>query len=83
MFTNTDKNVLRIFNFERTNLKQTQFEQIAQLLLQYLHCYATSKFDVDKIKVELNLPLKATAVLKIQSTRIPLHLQKRVQHSTY
>ena len=34
-----------------------------------------------KIKVEQNLPLKATAVFKKQrATRIPLQLQERVQH---
>ena len=42
-------------------------------------CYASSNFDVAKIKVELNLPLKATTIFKKQrTTRIPL--QDRVQH---
>ena len=37
--------------------------------------------DVGKIKEELNLPLKATAVFKKQrATRIPLELQDKVQH---
>ena len=55
-----EKNFLRMFIFEQTKLNQTQFEQRAQFLLQYKHCYATSKFDVWKIKIELNLPLKET-----------------------
>ena len=60
---------------------QTQFEKLAQLLAQFQKCYATSKFDVGKIKVELNLPLEATAIFKNQrATRIPLQLQDRVQH---
>ena len=43
--------------------------------------YATSKFDVGKIEVKLNLSLKATAVLKKQrATRNPLQLQDPVQH---
>ena len=38
-------------------------------------------FDVGKIKVEINFPLKATAIFKKQrATRIPLQLQDRVQH---
>ena len=62
-----------MFNFEHTKLTQTQFEKIAQLLTQFRKCYATSKFDVGKTKVELNLPLKATAIFKKQrATRIPL-----------
>ena len=77
----THKIIQFFINFEDTKLTQIQFEQLAQLLLRYKHCYATSKFDVGKIKVELNLPLRATAVFKKQrATRVPLQLQKRIQH---
>ena len=70
-----------MFNFEQTKLPQTNFEQLAQLLMQFQKCYATSKFDVGKIKLELNFLLKATAIFKKQrATRIPLQLQNRVQH---
>ena len=70
-----------MFNFEHTKSIQTQFEKLAQLLTQLQKCYATSKFDVGKVKVELNLPLKATAIFKKQrATRIPLQLQDKVQH---
>ena len=70
-----------MFNFEDTKLTQPQVEKLAHLLTQFKECYATSKFDVGKIKVELNLPLKATAVFKKQeATRIPYQLQDRVQH---
>ena len=66
---------------EHTKLKQTQFEKLAQLLTHFQNCYATSDFDVGKIEVELNLPLKATAIFKKQrATRILLQLQDRVQH---
>ena len=66
-----------MFNFEHTKSTQTQFEELAQLITRYKQ----SKFHVGKIEVELNLPLKAAAVFKKQrSTRIPLHLQDRVQH---
>ena len=70
-----------MFNFEHTKLTQTKLEKLAQLLTQFQKCYAISKFDVAKIKVELNLPLKATAIFKkLGATRIPLQLQDRVQH---
>ena len=79
-FTETDREFLTMFNFEHTKLTQTQFENLAQLLTQFRKCYATSKFDVGKIKVELNLPLKATAIFKKQrATRIPLQIQDKVQ----
>ena len=70
-----------MFNFEQIKSKQSQFEELAELLIQFKQCYATSKFDVVKVKVELDLPLKATAVLKKQrATRITLQLQDKVQH---
>ena len=79
--TETDKKFLTMFNFEHTKLTQIQFDNLAQLLTQFQKCYATSKFDVGKIKVEINFPLKATAIFKKQrATRIPLQLQHRVQH---
>ena len=80
-FTETDKEFPTMFNFEHTKLTQTQFDKLAQLLTQFNECCATSKFDVGKIKVELNLPLKTTAIFKKQrAARIPLQLQERVQH---
>ena len=80
-FTETVGEFLTMFNFEHTKLTRKQFEKLAQLLAQIQKCYATSKFDVGKIKVELNLPLKATAIFKRQrATRIPLQLQYKVQH---
>ena len=53
-----------MFDFEHTKLTQPKFEELAKLLIQLQQCYATSKFDVGKIKVELNLPLKAKAVFQ-------------------
>ena len=62
-------------------LTQTHFEELAQLLTRFTQCYATSNFDVGKIKVELTLPLKATAVFEKQrATCIRLNLQDIVQH---
>ena len=74
--------LLRVmFNFEHTKTTQLEFEQLAQVLTLFKHCYATSKFDVGKIIVELNLPLKTTAIFrKKRATRIPLQLQERVHH---
>ena len=62
-------------------LTPAQFEQLAHFSHNFKQCYATSKFDVGKIKIELNLPLKAAAVFKKQrANRIILQLQNRVQH---
>ena len=70
-----------MFKFEHTKLTQTQSEALTQFLTKFEQCYGTSKFNVVKIKVELSLALKATAIFKKQrSTRIQLQLQDRVQH---
>ena len=70
-----------MFNFKHTKLNQQQIEQLAKLLIQFHQCYATSKFDVAKFKVQLNRPLKATTVFKKQrDTRISLQLEEKVQH---
>ena len=70
-----------MFNFEHKKLTETQFQELAKLLTRFKQCYATSKFVVGKIKLELNLPLKARAIfIKQGATRIPLQLQDRVQH---
>ena len=66
-----------MFNFEHTKLTQTQFEKLKQLLTQFKKLYATSKLDVGKVKGELNLPLKATAIFKKRrANRIPLQLPR-------
>ena len=70
-----------MFNFELKKLTQTRFEELAQLLTRLKQRYATSKFDIGKIEVELNLLLRATAIFKKQrATRIPLQLQDRVRN---
>ena len=43
-FTKTDQDFLAMFNFEHTKLTHPHFDQLAQVLTQFKHCYATSKF---------------------------------------
>ena len=65
-------------------LTQHKFEKLKQLLTQLIECYATSKFEVGKFKVELNLPIKSKVVFKkLRATRIPLQLQEQVQNLLY
>ena len=70
-----------MFNFEHTKLTQIQFENLAQLLTQFQKCYATSKFDVEKIKVEIIFPLKATAIFKKQL--LVFHSNYNIEYNTY
>ena len=53
-----------MFNFEHSQITQTEFGKLAKQLLKYPTVYATSKFDVGKISSSLDLPLKPDAVFK-------------------
>ena len=81
-FTKTDKEFLTMFNFEHTKLTQTQFERLAELLIQFQKCFATSKFDVGKIKVELYLPLKATAIFENKELLV-FHSNYKIEYNIY
>ena len=68
-----------MFNFQHSQIRQKEFEQLADLLLKYPKVYATSKFDVGKVNSPLNLPLKPDAVFKKQrASKVPIHLQDKV-----
>ena len=71
-----------MFNFEHTKLTERQFEELAQLLTRFKQCYATSKYDVGKIKVELNLPLKATAIFKNREL-LEFQSNYKTEYNTY
>ena len=48
--------------------------------MEYRNVYATTKFDVGKTKIKLNLPMKKDAVFKKQRvSKVPIHLRDRIQ----
>ena len=68
-----------MFNFEHSQITQTEFDKLAKQLLKYSSVYTTSKFDVGKISSSLQLPLKPDAVFKKQSaSKVPIHLHDMV-----
>ena len=68
-----------MFNFEHSQITQTEFDKLAKQLLKYSTVYATSKFDVGKISSSLHLPLKPDAVFKKQrASKVPIHLHDKV-----
>ena len=78
-YTNDQQKFLTMFNFEHSQITQTEFYKLAKQLLKYSTVYATSKFDVGKISSSLHLPLKIDAVFKKQRASIvPIHLHDKV-----
>ena len=47
-----------MFDFQHSHLTQEEFEKVVKIILDYRQVYATTKFDVGKTKVKLNLPIK-------------------------
>ena len=69
-----------MFDFQHSHLTQEEFEKVVTIILQYKQVYATTKFDVGKTKVKLNLPVKKDAIFKKQRiSKVPIHLRERIQ----
>ena len=57
-YTESEKEFIQMFDFQHSHLTQNEFEKVVTIILDYRQVYATTKFDVAKTKVKLNLPLK-------------------------
>ena len=69
-----------MFDFQHSHLTQNKFEKVVTIILENRQVYATTKFDVGKTKVKLNLPIKKDAIFKEQRiSKVPLHLRERIQ----
>ena len=72
-YTEPEKEFIQMF------LTQNEFEKVVKIILDYRQVYATTKFDVGKTKVKLNLPIKKDAVFKKQRiSKVPIHLRERI-----
>ena len=79
-YTETEMEFIQMFDFQHSHLTQDEFDKIATIILEYKQVYATTKFDVGKTKVKLNLPMKKDAIFKKQRiSKVPIHLRERIQ----
>ena len=79
-YTKSEKKFIQMFDFQHSNLTQEEFKKIVTIILEYKQVYATTKFDVGKTKVKLNLPMKKDAIFKKQRiSKVPIHLRERIQ----
>ena len=53
-----------MFDFKHSHLTQEEFEKIVTIILENKQVYATTRFDVGKTKVKLNLPIKKMQISK-------------------
>ena len=66
-YSEQEKEFITMFDFQHSHLTQEEFEKVVKIILDYRHVYATTKFDVGKTKVKLNLPIKKRC--NIQKTK--------------
>ena len=79
-YTETEKDFIQMFDFQHSYLTQEEFEKVVSIILEYKQVYATTKFDVGKTKVKLNLPMKKDAIFKKQRiSKVPIHIRERIQ----
>ena len=79
-YTESEKEFVQMFDFQHSHLTQEEFEKIVTIILEYKQVYATTKFDVGKTKIKLNLPMKKDAIFtKQRISKVPVHLRERIQ----
>ena len=79
-YSEQEKEFIQMFDFQHSHLTQEEFEKVVTTILQYKQVYATTKFDVGRTKVKLNLPMKKDAIFKKQRiSKVPIHLRERIQ----
>ena len=81
-YTKDQQKFLTMFNFQHSQITQSEFDKLAQQLLKCSSAYETSKFDVEKVSSFLQLPLKPDAVFKKQrASKVPIHLHDTVNRT--
>ena len=79
-YTESEKEFIQMFDFQHSHVTQNEFEKVVTIILDYRQVYATTKFDVGKTKVKLNVPIKKDAIFKKQRiSKVPIHLRERIQ----
>ena len=63
-YTESEKEFIKMFDFQHSHLTKEEFEKVVTIILDYKQVYATTKIDVEKTKVKLNLPMKKTQFSK-------------------
>ena len=67
------------FNFQFSNLTDTEYITLCNMLLKYKTCYATHKNDVGKISTPFSIRFKPNAHLMTQRpSNIPIHYRDRL-----
>ena len=77
-YTTENFKFINKFNFQFTDLTDTDNITLCNLLLKYKTCYATHKNDVGKIATPFRIRLKPNAQLITRPSKVPIQFRKKL-----
>ena len=78
-YTSENLKFINKFNFQFSDLTDSEYITLCNMLLKYKTCYATHKNDVGKISTPFRIRLKSNAELMTQRpSKIPIHYRDKL-----
>ena len=78
-YTSDNPKLINTFNFQFSDLTDTEYITLCNMLLKYKTCYATHKNDLGKISFPFRIRLKPNAQLLTQrSSKVPIHYRDKL-----
>ena len=78
-YTSENLKFINKFKFQFSNLTDTEYITLCNMLLKYKTCYATHKNDVGKISTPFRIRLKPNAQLMTQRpSKVPIHYRDKL-----
>ena len=78
-YTSENLKFINKYNFQFSDLTDTEYITLCNMLLKYKTCYATHKNDVGKISTPFRIRLKPNAQLMTQRpSKVPIHYRDKL-----
>ena len=78
-YTSENLNFINKFNFQFSDLTDTEYITLCNMLLKYKTCYATHKNDVGKISTPFRIRFEPNAQLMTQRpSKVPIHYRDKL-----
>ena len=78
-YTSENPKFINKFNFQFSDLTDTDYITLCNVLLKYKTCYPTHKNDVGKISTHFRIKLKPNAQLLTQRpSKVPIHYRDKL-----
>ena len=78
-YTSGNLKFINLFNFQFSELTDTEYITVCNMLLKYKTCYASHKNDVGKISTPFRIRLKPNAQLMTQRpSKVPIHYRDKL-----